>query len=338
MKILYHLTSPAPSIPDADAVFQDVRWLQEEFGGDFNSLYPLKSFISYYPRSLYGIHCLTDLLKMDKVVDVHHVFFTDLYIFPTLRVLKKPVIYSVIAGLQGSRKPELPPNAHVVINNERDKEKLRSWNISAYTLIRPGIDVSRFTPSYRPVENEFVLMAGSAPWVKAQFKQKGFDALFDAVSRMPRVRLICLWRGLLYDEAMKRIADHGIADRVEIINKKVNVKNVLDHVHAAIVLADDPSVVKAYPHSLLEALASGKPAIINAGIPMADYVARHRCGYVIDTISPDSICDAISKLANDYDHYVKNALHVGKKDFSLETLVSSYRDLYESVVKSSKYA
>jgi len=50
------------------------------------------------------------------------------------------------------------------------------------------------------------------------------------------------------------------------------VNKTLVSVHAAITLADREGIIKVYPHSLLDALAAGKPVLVSRAIPMADYV------------------------------------------------------------------
>ncbi len=333
MRILYHMTSPAPLIPGADAVFQEAGSLQRACGGEAINLYPFKLPIKYYPRSLYGAHCLDRLIRLDRDVDLHHVFFSDLAFFPALRLLKKPIVYSVIATVQVKQKPEIPGNAHIVVNNERDRDRLESWGLANYTFIRPGIDISWIVPSHVPIRDSFTLLAGSPPWVKPQLKQKGFEALLDTVRRMPSLRLVCLWRGVLYDEFMKMIEDRGIADRVEVVNEKADVNELLQRVHAAVVLADDPGIVKAYPHSLLEALAAGKPVIASSAIPISDYVERNGCGRRVNAIIPGAIVKAVRDIIADYDAFRARALSAGRRDFSMATMIASHRRLYESIIK-----
>jgi len=334
VNIVFHLTSAPPQIAETDAVFQEVEWLRGRFGGQTINLFPLKHPTRLYPPCLYGIHAASRLRKLDAEADLHHVFHFRLDPFPILWTLKRPVVYTVVAGLQGQRRPRpsaLASVRHVVVSNERDRQVLESWGISEHTLIRPGIDVGRFHPAPPDSGSGFRLLAGSAPWVRAQFRQKGIDALLEVVRRTQDLRLVLLWRGLLYDELMRRIERSGVADRVEVLNERVDVDAVLARVHAAVVLAETPKLVKAYPHSLLESLAAGKPVLVSEAIPMADYVRATGCGEVAAEVTPEALAPAIKRLRDAYPQRRECALNSGRCDFARERMLDSYGEVYRAL-------
>jgi glycosyltransferase involved in cell wall biosynthesis len=175
-----------------------------------------------------------------------------------------------------------------------------------------------------------VLLAGSAPWTREQFRGKGVEALLEAAHRMPRLRLIFLWRGLLQRELEKRIEALRLQDRVEILSDRVDVGAVLARVHAAVVLADWTRLVKAYPHSLLEALACGRPVLVSEQIPMADYVRQTGCGEVVSGLAESALRRAVERLRENYDALSANALRVGRKDFRQDDLLAAYETVYSS--------
>ena len=98
---------------------------------------------------------------------------------------------------------------------------------------------------------------------------------------MRDVRLVFLWRGVLLPELVARVRRFEVSERVEILRDRVDVSEVLARVHAAVVLAGQPGLVRAYPHSLLEALAAGRPVLVSDGNPMAEYVRATGCGRVV---------------------------------------------------------
>ena len=124
----------------------------------------------------------------------------------------------------------------------------RAQGLGNVRIIRPGIDVDRFEQVPPRAVREFVLLAGSAPWVEEQFQSKGFDALFRIASANPWLRLILLWRGHLRDTLDTRLGERGLVDRVEVIDEWTDVGRLLARTHAAIVLAARPELIKAYPH------------------------------------------------------------------------------------------
>ena len=330
--MVYHLTAPPPVIAGTDAVLQEVETLRARFGGTLSYLYPFRRPGIHLPWMLYGLHRLVALRRQDAGADGHHVYAPQLYLYPILRWLRRPVVYSITTSLQAQRRPSRRrafDSIHsIVVSNERDLAILGSWRIGRARLIRPGIDASRFGCSPLVVGTDFTLLAGSAPWTARQFRLKGVDALLEAARLMPNLRLVFLWRGLLLDEMRARIRAHGLHGRVEVVDEKVDVNQVLARVHAAVVLAAVPTLVKAYPHSLLESLAAGKPVLVSECIPMADYVEATGCGQVVPRLHAADLLQAIEALIDGYDGFQARAQQVGGRDFSQQAMLEAYEALY----------
>ena len=242
------------------------------------------------------------------------------------------MVYTVAASLDRGMKPSaigrLKELHRIVVSNSRDAEVLSSWGLSNFTVIPPGIDTSRISPNRLAADRDLTLLMASAPWVAEQFDLKGIDVLLEAVARLPFLRLILLWRGLLFEELMARVERHGVADRVAIVNKRVDVSDYLQRAHAAVLLAKRSDIVKAYPHSLIEALVAHKPVIVTNAIPMADYVRQHQFGIVLDDVCLDSVIAAIDGLKNQYDDFTRNAKLIGPDSFSVQSMVNKHRELY----------
>lgn len=179
-------------------------------------------------------------------------------------------------------------------------------------------------------------MVGSAPWNLAQFRQKGIEALLTAAQRFPQLRLVFLWRGVLADEMERRVRRMNLDERVEVLNKKVNVNDVLAGVHASVALATDPAIIRPYPHSLMESLAAGKPILASRCIPMADYVERTGCGKVVEGVDPTSILDAVEALAREYESLQRAARQIGQRDFSRQAMITSFRRVYGRILRSGR--
>jgi glycosyltransferase involved in cell wall biosynthesis len=313
-------------------VVQEVELLRGHFGGDVAWLRPKWMKLARYPHVLLGAHMLGALRSSDTTADVHHVYAPQLHRLPVLALLERPVVYTATAGIG----PTIPPArslrglAAIVVPSRSDAEALRRHGLSNVHLVRSGIDLGRFADSQPPPGPGFVLLSGSAPWVSRQFRSKGVDALLEAACEMPDLHLVVLWRGVLHAELVDRVRKLGLEDRTEIINEHVDVSRVLRRVHAAIVLADRPGLVKAFPHSLLEALASGRPVIISAGISMAEYVDDTGCGAVVPSVDPTSLVRVIRRVRDDYASYRFRAIENGGRDFSHEQLVASYGEIYRA--------
>jgi glycosyltransferase involved in cell wall biosynthesis len=322
-------------VPGTDAVVQEVELLRARFGGEVMYLRPSWRARARYPRELLGLHRLRTIRRWDAHVDLHHVYAPQLFRLPLLRLVRRPVVYTVTSGV--GPECRLPAASYlrrlraIVVPGRTDLDALTGRGLGNAHLIRPGIDVTSFVDAPTPAGPEFVLLSGSAPWTLAQFRTKGVDALLALAREMRDVRLVFLWRGVLLPELVARVERSGLSERVEILRDRVDVSRVLTRVHAAVVLAGQPGLVRAYPHSLLEALAAARPVVVNDGSPMAEYVRATECGCVVPGLETADLIAAVHDLRRSYEAYRARARVVGKRDFSQEELVDAYRDLYHAV-------
>ena len=332
LSILYMLTSPKPALEGTDAVFQEVDLLQSTFGGDSVNLMPFKNPGSRFPRQLFGFHVLRKIRELERQCTINHVYYSSPYVFPILNFLKNPIVYTVTAGLNAKKMPAnitaLEAMQQIVVSNERDAAILRTWNISNYSIVPPGLDSSGLVSTSMPLKNELILLMASAPWVEKQFDLKGIDVLLEAVAKLPNLRLILLWRGLLYHELIERIQRLGISDKVEIINHYVDVNEYLKRAHATVLLAKQADIVKSFPNSLMESLTAGKPVLVSDTIPIADMVQINQCGIVVKDIRFQGLVEAINKLMVGYAGLADKARKCGKNIFSERAMLESYRHIY----------
>ncbi len=333
MKALYHLTVLPPKMPTCEALSQEIDTLRARFDGDVVYLNPNQLFPLHLPRFVFGFHKWRQLRARERTFGLHHIYNPDPFPFPILRQLRRPIVYSLTGGV-GERRPNIPffaALAAVTVYDERSLERLRAWGLDNVHLVRSGIDTRRFTCTPLPLGPEIRLLVGSAPWTRAQFCTKGVDTLLEAARREPRLQLVFLWRGVLFDEMLRRVRRVGLERQVTVWNAQVDVNQVLATVHASITLAAQSAIVKAYPHSLLDSLAAGKPVLVSREIPMADYVERTGCGVVVESVSAGDVLAAIEALRGAYQALQINARQVGPRDFTQEAMVASFRRVYEQV-------
>lgn len=333
MNILYHMTIPPPQRPGCEAISQEISALRTRFNGGIVYLNPNRS-LPVCPRLLFGFHKLRRLHTVEAHLHIHHLYNPDPFPFPVLRVLRRPVVYSLTGGVEGKRinKRFFASLAAVTVADRISRDYLIHEGLENVFLARPGIDTGRFTQSSLPLGSETRLMVGSAPWVRSQFKTKGVSALLQAAQQLPRLHLVFLWRGLLTAEMQRRVHRMGLEGRVQILDSVVDVNQVLAGVHASVTLAAEPDIVRAYPHSLLESLAAGKPILVSRAIPMALYAEEEECGVVVEAVSSTHIIDAIERLEESYSDLQRAAGRVGRVGFSQQQMVDSYEDIYRQVL------
>lgn len=333
MKIAYYSTIPSPPLPGTESVNNDIRMLLDHFKGEYIELYPFKEPYPRLPWQVIGLNRFRDLQKLDKIVDIHHIFSSGIRPYPVLRTLKRPVIYTVVSGIQPIQDTRRWPTYTLVVESERDLNISKAIGIKDCRLIRYGIDTSRIKRSPLQLDNELTLLLASAPWIYIHFQEKGFDLLFKAVSQRRNLRLVILMRGLLADVLRKRLKLFDIEDRVTVFENLVDINSILSQVHGTIVLSEHPGTIRSYPHSLLESFAAGKPVLISDTIAMADYVRAHNLGCIVGEHSIISLNAAIDDFMERYDFYRGNTEVIGAKDFSKEQMVSDYFRLYSNIIQ-----
>ena len=339
-RILYHLTIPPPKMAGCEAVVQEIAALRAHFGGDLIYLNPNDRLPFPLPRMLFGFHRLRQLRILDRGVQIHHFFNPDPFAFPVLRCLRRPVVYSLTGGVTDQRihRRFFESLAAVTVSDERSLNALRARGLDNVHLMRPGIDKRRFTHAPFPLISEVRLMVGSAPWSRAQFQSKGVDVLLLAAQQCPELRLVFLWRGVLFDEMQARVRRLGVERQVEVLNERADVNAVLARVHCSITLATRPEIIRPYPHSLIESLAAGKPVLVSRCIPMADYVAQQECGRVVDRVDVSHVLAAIHEFSQDYQALCNVARKMDPAAFSLQEMLSSLERVYEVVLHNAKHS
>ena len=343
MTILYLTATPPPHFAETDAVFQEIETLQRAFAGEHISITPARMPGARYPRQLFGLQCLARIWKAESRTRVTQIFYPVLYCFPILRLLRNPIVYTVTASIARSAVPRglgfLRTTGRIVVSNQRDEQKLREWGFPHVDVIRPGLELSRFAQnggvrkhnSAAPKDGSFHLLMASAPWVEKQFDLKGVDAVLEALAITGDLSVTILLRGLFETELNHRIARLGIGGRAQIINQKVDVRDHLRAADAVVLATKGSDIVKAYPHSLLEALAAGKPVIVSHAIPMADLVSELGAGVVIDEVSAQAILAAVNSIKRNRLRYQAGVRQFDPRMFSIANMVHSYRRIYDEV-------
>ena len=177
-----------------------------------------------------------------------------------------------------------------------------------------GVDSVRFTPDGQSRvrmrarwglgdDDELILGVGRL------VRKKGFEYLIDAVARLapsrPRLRLVLAGDGDLRGEFERRIAAHGMSDRV-LLPGVLLQGDVAAGLAAADVVAvpsvKDPSGnVDGLPNVVLEALASGTALVASPAGGIGAVVRDGETGLLVPEGDSGALAAAMARLLDDRD-------------------------------------
>jgi glycosyltransferase involved in cell wall biosynthesis len=337
LKPLYHLTIPDSPRATSDAVVQEVNALRARHSSaPVIHLYPGRRPGTRFPRRWWGLQKWPRIRRWEREIDLHHIFNPDPYPFALLPLLRRPVLYTAVAGIGGAPRQQvarLAAQVHtLVLPTASDREQAADWGIRNVRMLGPIFDPHRFQFQTPPAAPPFVLLMASAPWTESQFQSKGVDALLAAARQDPDLHLIFLWRGVLLAEMQARVARAGLQRQVHVIDTQVDVNEVLAGVHATVLLVTDCRLIKAHPHSLLESLFAGKPVLVSERLPMARWVREAGCGVVVDAVSGAGVAQGIAALRAGYPAYQRVAQTAVRDHFP--SPIPAYQTLYAEAVKN----
>jgi glycosyltransferase involved in cell wall biosynthesis len=327
MNPLYVMTAPFPRIGGTDAVFQEVENLRARFGGDIVTAYPFSRPSAFVPAAWFGRSLARDAAALRARHDFIHLYAPSFRAYPFLSAIGLPVVYTVSASL--GRLPARPPDwlRHVVSADESVVAQLRRYGAAQASLVLPGIDdpARDFPPP--PAPSPFILTYASAPWTRAQFRTKGFELLLETLPLLPDVHLRLVWRGLFEKELRRLVRRSGMERQVSIVGGSVDVRDQIAAGHAAILLAQNSSLVKSYPHSLVEALQVGRPVVVSGTIAMAAFVRDRQLGAGVDAWSPAALADAIRQARSlPFD----GRYHAAAEPFSMSAFLARHERIYSA--------
>lgn len=331
MNIAYHVAAPPPALPGTDALWQETGLLAGRWGGEEISVYPFARPFPLTPPALFGWAVRERLRALDRTGGLHHLFSASPHAYPYLHTLRGPLLYTVVAGGMPRRLPAwLLARATWVVSNARDKTALAHLGASRIHEILPGIPLAHFARVPAPPAGPFTLLMASAPWTKAQFVHKGVDLLLQTLPRFPELRLVLLWRGSHSDVLQERLHRFRVERQVEVIHQAVDVAALLHRIHAVVLLSDRAKWVKAWPHSLVEGLAAGRPVLTSSAIAMSDFVTRHSLGQVLDGWSVDALQSALARLRQE-PPLREEARALVQATFEPENMIKAYGQLYAAM-------
>ncbi len=341
LTVLYHGERKDDKFLTWDAVGQEIKLLSQNYGnrifaysGSFRKrLLQLSQRLPFLLERIY----FHKIFCFDKKVNLHHLFFPRLSNFRFLRKLKKPLIYSSVAkGMGFSTASELIEQAKKMdyvrfftVACEEDKKTLNDAGIKNVAVVLPGINLDRFRKiSFNPNSPRKLLMA-TPPTSFKRFENRGINLILDTLKNLPDLKVTFLWRNVAYEEMKNLVNEKEVVNQVEIVNQLVKPEDYLQESAGAVAVFTGTEGNKAYPNSIIESLASGRPVIVSSIMPIAKIIQQYHCGIVVNPTTSDLIV-GIQEYFEKYRQLAENCQKAAAL-FSQERLLRDYQAIYQKI-------
>lgn len=167
---------------------------------------------------------------------------------------------------------------------------------------------------------------------------KGHNHLVEAAAIVcrenPRVKFLLIGderEGEIADPLKERVAALGLTDKILFLGFRTDVADLL-HLLDIFVL---PSISEGLPLSIIEAKAAAKPIVATNVGGVSEVVFDCQNGYLVPAGDESTLAERLIKLAGDTD--LRKTMGLNGYDnaraiFSMETMISSYQDLFVRMV------
>ncbi len=224
----------------------------------------------------------------------------------------------------------------IIAIDERSKNdfSVRSGLMDNILILKPGIDINGFKPTPPPKNSEFNILMASSPckagsnggnWESA-FQDKGIIVLLNiikAISKNNRIKLNLIWRQDYTVEIDNIITKMGL-DNVEVIHGFVDMYKYYKENDAVILPALSQISTPAYPNSIMESIAVGRPVIVSKELSICKVIEDGGCGIAVDPNEKEIIA-AIENMILNYDGFQSRCLSVAQNYFDFHKNVGQLK-------------
>jgi glycosyltransferase involved in cell wall biosynthesis len=327
--------------PRREAISKEVSWLRSELapGSPVVAFTPQPSRLLVRERVL-RIHYKRWLLLrgaallMEQAGELSHVFGGVGAVAHFLHLLgRRPILLTVMI-------PGPPLDLALYSRVQRFVAQSRSLAATLtgagvsprfIEIIYPALNIGLYAPHRPPSESRFRLLFASSPAEPQEIDQRGIGLLIELARLRPDIDVIVVWRRWGRVAEARRI----LASRHPPPNFKVEEGDVLDmpalyrDVHATVCCFED-GYGKAAPNSVVEGLASGRPALIARTSGIADLIGEWHAGVVTERTA-EGLASGVDDLRSSYGTASVQARRLAEAEFDDRRAADRYASLYRTV-------
>ena len=162
-------------------------------------------------------------------------------------------------------------------------------------------------------------------------KYKGTQYIIEAIENLqhslPQISLSIVGNGGFYKKLIKLVKDKNLEQKVKFYGQIKN-NNIMKFYNDATLFCF-PSASEGFPKVIVEAMASGTP-VICSNIPVLRTLINESNGYILESLSADSIVKGIINLTKDKNRIKRLSVKI-KKDSKSLTLEKFAKKIEEQI-------
>lgn len=256
--------------------------------------------------------------------------------FQLLRRAYRPWVSHYIAlskdlGTYLSSKVRVPATHMSQIYNGVDADRFQ---------VGQPADAKRAVPGcpFSPSQHWLIGTVGRMQQVKDQptLARAFVMALQQQPSLRQRMRLIMIGAGPLRDAVQAIVDEAGIAEFCWLPGERSDVADVMQGLSCFVL----PSLAEGISNTILEAMASGLPAVVTGVGGNAELVTHGRTGLVVPPADARAMAEALLQLAQAPDKAAAMG-QAGRLDverqFSLQAMVANYQAVYDQQLRLARF-
>lgn len=236
---------------------------------------------------------------------------------------------------------------HVVVNSASHERWLRKkfrWINGKVTSIYNGVDIECYAsePLLPRISTDIHLLSIGriGPEKNTVNLLRAWELFHRTHGWVPRLswvgRLDMSRRGRRYVQEVDAILNRcpQVKSHWRWLGERNDIPALLREHHALI----HPSLYEGLPNAVCEALASARPVLVSNVCDHGKLVSDGERGFLFDPLDPQSIADAVGKLAvlpaRDWVRLSRNAREYAESTLAAERMVSEYEALFSFIVGS----
>lgn len=201
------------------------------------------------------------------------------------------------------------------------------------TVIHNGIDLQRFHPGPLRDPSKDGWMIG---WVGRLDPPKRPDLFVDAIGRLvasyPQLRAKIVGPGSLYHDVVRRIADAGLSERIEMLGQRADIDRILQSVDVYVLCSD----AEGLPISVVEAMACGLPCIASAVGAIPTLIVHGKNGLLLNENDPAQLEALLRQILENRECALQMGVAAREsalERFDLSSTVQQYSELFTRLVR-----